>query len=96
MLIQLPPTYDNLLQVDVIPTQNSSDLMPRVKLCSAVVTYSGENIPCGKCINSGVLKPYAQDTTASTVHDSFSYYVKKVKNFGLRSTSDDPNVNNVT
>lgn len=96
MLIQLPVTYNNYLQVDVIPTQNSSDGAPRVKMCSAVVNYNGENIPCGKCLNSGVLQPYAQNSSVSSVYDSFSYYVNNVRNYNLRTTSDDPNVNNLT
>lgn len=96
MLIQLPQTYNNYLQVDVIPTQGTTDGSPRVKVCSAVVNYNGENVPCGKCINGGVLQPYAQNSTVSNIYDSFTYYVDNVMNFNLRTVADDPNVNNLT
>lgn len=96
MLIQLPASYNNYLQVEVIPTQNTADGSPRVKLCSVVVNYNGENVPCGKCLNNGVLRPYAQNTTVSNVYDSFSYYVNNVRNYNLRTTTEDPNANNLT
>lgn len=96
MLIQLPQTFNNFFQVDVIPTQGTTDGSPRVKVCSVVSTYTGENVPCPKCVNSGVLEPYPQNTSVANTFDSFTYYINNVMNYNLRTVADDPNVNNLT
>jgi hypothetical protein len=96
MLIQLPQTFNNYIQVDTIPTQGTPDNSPRVKTCSVVVNNNGENIPCPKCLNSGVLSPFAQNSTVSNIYDSFSYYLGGVTNYNLRTTADNPQVNTIT
>lgn len=94
--LQFPSGFNNYLQIDAIPTQNTTDLSPRVKVCSVVVASSGENLPCPKCMNTGVLKPYAQNTSFTKLYDSFSWYVGSVRKLSMRTTLDNPNVDTMT
>ena len=63
-------------------------------MCSVAVISSGENVPCPKCMNTGgVVSPYSQNSTLSTVYDSFSWQIPSIVNFGLRSITDNTTVN---
>ena len=62
-------------------------------MCSAVITSSGENLPCPKCMNNdGISTGYAQNETYK-VYDSFIWTIGSVLNYGLRTESDNASVN---
>lgn len=93
--VQFPTGFNNLIQVDAIPNQDTVDGFPRVKLCSAVVSWSGQNLPCPKCMNSGIISAYAQNDTFNSTYDSFTWY-SSVRTYDIVSTNDDPDANTMT
>ena len=66
-------------------------------MCSVAVISSGENLPCPKCMNSGgVLSAYSQNSTYSTIYDSFNWQIGSIINYGLRNETDNKYVNQMT
>lgn len=97
MIITYPATFSNSIQVNAKPTDKTNDGLPRVKLCSVVVTSSGENLPCPKCMNTGSLQSYSQNNeSVLNGYDSFKWSLPQVRNFNFRTTADNPNVNKMT
>jgi hypothetical protein len=88
--IKIPTDYSNMLSVNVIPS-----LPGRVKICSAIVYASGENLPCPKCLNEQkTISYYKSNESESNVYDSMLWSVNNIHNKNLRSELDDnPNVN---
>ncbi len=81
------------MQVESIPDINTSDGLPRVKICSVVVHQSGENLPCPKCMNQGSVYAYSQNSTIFNTYDSIQWSVGSVVNYNLRQQFDFPNAN---
>ncbi len=79
------------MTVEVKPNQNT----PRVKMCTVVVTSSGENLPCPKCMNTGQLNNYAQSNTYD-IQDSFKWTIDHVKNYNIRLIAESENANKMT
>jgi hypothetical protein len=90
--LTIPSGFNNILQVQALPVQNTTDGKPRVKLCSAVVTYSGENLPCPKCMDTAQVYSYAQLSNYS-IPDAFIWTIDSLANLGLRATSESASAN---
>lgn len=84
------------MQVRAYPKSIPSNGLPQIKLCSVVVSSTGENLPCPKCLNSGSLDIYALYSAAANITDSFVWSLPVIANFAFRNTSDYPNVNQMT
>ena len=97
MIMDFPDTFNNQLQVIAKPTVIPSNGLPRVKLCSAVIMSTGENLPCPKCMNMASLRTYAETNAGnSTINDAFEWTIPAIMNFGFRNTSESPNANKMT
>jgi hypothetical protein len=95
MKIDFPNNFSNYFQIDATPIHNSSDNQPRVRFLSVVVTFSGRNLPCITCMNTGVLTTYSQNVSAYQTPDSLKWSLKSVKNWNLNGMSAFPTANTI-
>ena len=92
--VDFPIGYNDFVQAEVVPDINTSDGLPKIKICSIVVHSSGENVGCPKCMNQGKVVAYSQNSSLFTTYDSIQWSVASVLNYGLRTKSIDlPYVN---
>ncbi|RNA15674.1 hypothetical protein BpHYR1_008571 [Brachionus plicatilis] len=96
MIIDFPQDYNNFMEVESVPVHDTVDGLPRAKICSAVVTSSGENMPCPKCMNKAKLNSFSLNSSLYSTHDGMTWSLGSVLNFNLRTTNDNPEVNKIT
>ncbi|CAF0786583.1 unnamed protein product [Brachionus calyciflorus] len=96
LVIEFPSTFNNYLEVEAIPNLDTIDGKPRAKICSVVITSSGENLPCPKCMNTGSLEAYSQNSSLYDTYDGILWSLAAVPNYNLRTTADNLDVNKMT
>lgn len=96
LIIEFPQTFNHYFEVEAIPNQETPDGLPKAKICSVVVTSSGENTPCPKCMNTGILSASSQNSSLYSTYDGIIWSLGAVQNYNLRTTSDKLDVNKMT
>lgn len=96
MIIDFPHDYNNYFEIESVAVDDAIDGMPRAKVCSAVVTSSGENMPCPKCMNNAKFNSFPLNSSIYSTHTGIIWSHQSVRNFNLRTIDDQPDVNKIT